>query len=1250
MKPVLSTLSTLLLFQSVHLPAASINVNFTGVSGREVTGTAGVSPATNWTNLGGSSGNASALADDSGTPTTAAVDYQAMASWQSGTPTDTQDARLMDGYLAVGDTDYNYVITVTGVPYGSYDVYVYFGNNAMGADGNIRLNGGGTQIFYEVAGILPTFTGFQEATGRQPGETTPGNYVLFEGVSGDTLVIQQANVGGGQDSGVMGFQIVERATAVPAMRLNESVFSNDEPVVVDFANGPGAAENNLVIVPFGGDPATEAATRLYVGGGATPTTGETSGTVTFPNAGGQFSGWFDLYFLSDASGTVVLDGPETFQVVPPDPVPVAVGGGSYASGPPAHEGEGVLFEAYQRPLYIDPSAQGRPVPTNDWWTHLIISQYAGVMWAYPLALSMDNRGVNVFHPASWAAGGGEMLLTGEVEIGGRVEPVVDPDVILIADFEGTAYPAGWTTTGTAFGAGPAAGTLAGQSTVSGYLGERLANSFNGGDGPTGTLTSPPFTIERTYIHFLVGGGSHPGTAAVSLLINGTVVRSTTGENSETLLPHRWDVSEFDGQTATIEIVDQETGGWGHVLADQIFQADNPDFAAGAAGTTFAPVAADALDWGDWTVTARLRQRDTQFLDVTFGHGLPYVWVEATGVDPTLDLPGLPTFFDENGTPVTLDTPASRDVLGIQAEGRTWGLFLPDGSTITREGSELLLGLPPNARWFVFAIMPAAGDIATYRDHAYALPRDSVYTWDYDPTLGRVRTQWELVMEQLRGTNDATLQGWIPHHYRTTDNDLDFSSGIEFGVVRGRLRCATGRTFRIDFPFAGITPNTPPPATTGLPNDFDPGILAQEIARAATRTDYGAETYFGGKDLGRYAQYLAAAFDTNHPSANTLRNTLRNALADWYTYTPDEREHYFARYPRWGALVGFNESFGSAAFTDHHFHYGYHTIAAGTLGLYDPAFLDQYGAMARLVAKEYANWERDDPDFPYLRTFDIWKGHSQAGGYAGPVGNNQESSSEATQSWAGLFFLGRALGDDAMTAAGAMGHAVESAATMEYWFNYNGDTLAPNYPKHMVGILFDRGPAYATYFSGDPAWIHGIQWIPLHPAVMQYFSDDPAFARDVWDALKLDRAASEFGPLDIAPLGSSLGNILMGYTALFDTNLAAQEWNRLDSINSPVVEDNDIGGITYYYIHSMRAHGTVDDTFHLSEPLGNALHDARTDTTTFVVFNPTDTEQTVTVYSEGTPVGCLIAAPNALTWTTELQSCNAGMEGTWMMLY
>lgn len=153
---------------------------------------------------------------------------------------------------------------------------------------------------------------------------------------------------------------------------------------------------------------------------------------------------------------------------------------------------------------------------------------------------------------------------------------LNQDVILIADFEGDDYGE-WQVTGDAFGPGPAQGTLPNQMEVTGFLGSGLVNSFYGGDESTGTLTSPLFEIKRPFINFLIGGGGYPDKTCINLLVNGKIVRTAEGPNtepggSEELNWQGWDVRDLSGQRAKIQIVDQYTGGWGHINIDHIVQS------------------------------------------------------------------------------------------------------------------------------------------------------------------------------------------------------------------------------------------------------------------------------------------------------------------------------------------------------------------------------------------------------------------------------------------------------------------------------------------------------------------------------------------------------------------------------------------------------------------------------------------------------------------------------------------------------
>jgi levanase len=63
--------------------------------------------------------------------------------------------------------------------------------------------------------------------------------------------------------------------------------------------------------------------------------------------------------------------------------------------------------------------------------------------------------------------------------------------------------------------------------------------------------------------------------SVNLVIDGQVVRTATGNDSETLDWASWNVKEFVGQQAQIKVVDNNRFGWGHILADEFIASSAP---------------------------------------------------------------------------------------------------------------------------------------------------------------------------------------------------------------------------------------------------------------------------------------------------------------------------------------------------------------------------------------------------------------------------------------------------------------------------------------------------------------------------------------------------------------------------------------------------------------------------------------------------------------------------------------------------
>ena len=160
---------------------------------------------------------------------------------------------------------------------------------------------------------------------------------------------------------------------------------------------------------------------------------------------------------------------------------------------------------------------------------------------------------------------------------GAVKEDQPSDEVIFEDFEKEKYE-GWTSEGTSFGDSPLeiAKMPAYQGKVNGQ-GKRVVNAHNTrggddvtkGDAHTGTLTSKEFTINHRYIRLLIGGGNHKDKTCVNILIDGKPIASATGKNSNTMSLHHFDLVDFKGKTARIQIVDLVTGGWGNIGVDHI---------------------------------------------------------------------------------------------------------------------------------------------------------------------------------------------------------------------------------------------------------------------------------------------------------------------------------------------------------------------------------------------------------------------------------------------------------------------------------------------------------------------------------------------------------------------------------------------------------------------------------------------------------------------------------------------------------
>lgn len=130
----------------------------------------------------------------------------------------------------------------------------------------------------------------------------------------------------------------------------------------------------------------------------------------------------------------------------------------------------------------------------------------------------------------------------------------------------------WEGRGEAFSAIPTSAPVQRGGPVLGHAGWYLS-SFDErlGDAATGKLTSPEFALVGDRLVVRVGGGRDPIRLRVSLLVAGEAVAWATGHDREVLGRRAWDISRWKGKSGRIEVVDEATGAWGHVLVDEVIQ-------------------------------------------------------------------------------------------------------------------------------------------------------------------------------------------------------------------------------------------------------------------------------------------------------------------------------------------------------------------------------------------------------------------------------------------------------------------------------------------------------------------------------------------------------------------------------------------------------------------------------------------------------------------------------------------------------
>lgn len=314
-------------------------------------------------------------------------------------------------------------------------------------------------------------------------------------------------------------------------------------------------------------------------------------------------------------------------------------------------------------------------------------------------------------------------------------------------------------------------------------------------------------------------------------------------------------------------------------------------------------------------------------------------------------------------------------------------------------------------------------------------------------------------------------------------------------------------------------------------------LEQDVAAVEP---YPADTYFGGKALARDAQLWTIAREVGRDDlAESVKERATIELLDWAEAAGCESEGdarcFFYDEANRG-VVGQTPSFGSEEFNDHHFHYGYFLYAAGVFGQDDAALVEQLKPLMTLLAADIASPVASE-QFPQLRAYDAYAGHSWASGTSPFAdGNNQESTSEAINAWVGMRLWGQAAGDQAMADQAAWLQANEIDTALDYWTNYDlADPLYEGFEHNYIPLNFGGKRDFATWFSAEPAAGLAIQVLPVTPA-SRYLGDDPERV-----AINLEEglAGKDFT--------QDYGDLLLAYSALAGEEQRKEALALVDSV-------------------------------------------------------------------------------------------------------
>lgn len=605
------------------------------------------------------------------------------------------------------------------------------------------------------------------------------------------------------------------------------------------------------------------------------------------------------------------------------------------------------------------------------------------------------------------------------------------------------------------------------------------------------------------------------------------------------------------------------------------------------------------DFSDWTVTMNWKDRNHE-LKATSGIGMPFLYFEKDADD-------IVEIKVNSG-----NASISNEVLIIEnaSAGQDFVFYAPSGSTWSNSGNVYTSTLNGMQYWSM-AMLPqntsnVSGVVQDLKKYAYVFPSNTTTSWSYNEANSKLTTTFTAITDVKEGNNSNMLLGLLPHQWSNSSTNSPVPNVYTYGSVRGELKMLAGNSFTVENTFKGILPTIP--YLANYSPGFSPAALDTKIAQIkndglATWTD----SYNEGQVMNRLIQTARIADQTGDIAArNKMIATVKERLEDWLTHESGEKAFLFYYNSTWSAMLGYPAGHGQDTnINDHHFHWGYFIHAAAFMEQFEPGWATKWGAMINILIRDAASTDRNDPQFPFLRNFSPYAGHSWANGFASfPQGNDQESTSESMQFASSLIHWGTITNNKEIRDLGIYIYTTEQTAVEEYWFDIYERNFRPEQQFSLVSRVWGNSYDNGTFWTSDIAASYGIEMYPIHAGSF-YLGHHQEYSKKLWKEI-----TTNTGVLSKENNDNLWHDTYWKYLSFTNPQAAVDLYNAYPERNLKFgISDAQ----TYHWLHCVNALGDVDASITANYPIAIAFK--KGEVTTYVAHNYGNTAITVT-FSDG----------------------------------